>query len=522
MRKLPLFRSLGLAGLGVVVAACGSAPVVQQCTTHSDCSADSVCSQGFCQLNANGTLQIIVSGLPGGNEASVVVKGPAGFTRTVTGNQMLVDVPAGTYSVVANDVNVGDYSFGGTVSSPTVTVTALGATSATAVAYTVRTGALKVAIAGVPPDGEVVVTGPGDFRKVIRSSPSQILPRLLPGTYAIAPTARLPGPIVDTLYDGAGALATVAAGGTSSTGTAYAARIGTGKLWMEVGGGEFSGYGSELLAAGGTSPPTVSLAILGSGPIAFDSQGNMWVSDFFGMLRQFPPDQLAASGTPTARVLIASNGTSLNGAIGMAFDSQQNLWVSNLNGNTLERFTQDQLAASGNPTPSVTVTSLVQPIALAFDSEQNLWVAAQRTSTIVKFTPEQLSISGAPTPAVTISGISASHLAFDETGDLWVASGNGSVLKFTAAQLASSGSPAPDIILAGPSLQVPTSIAFDNSGNLWVSSSVSLTLIEFAASQLLASGTPVPVVTMTIVGVSGDGLADLVFNPPPLDSTLFH
>jgi hypothetical protein len=64
------------------------------------------------------------------------------------------------------------------------------------------------------------------------------------------------------------------------------------------------------------------------------------------------------------------------------------------------------------------------------------------------------------------------------------------------------------------SLSAPSGLAFDASGDLWVANDISRTVVEFGASQLAASGAPTPIVTL-----SGSALSaprGLAFDPPPL------
>lgn len=60
-------------------------------------------------------------------------------------------------------------------------------------------------------------------------------------------------------------------------------------------------------------------------------------------------------------------------------------------------------------------------------------------------------------------------------------------------------------------------MAFDNSGNLWVANGVgSLTesIVEYSASQLTASGAPTPATTLTTNGVAAIlGTVGLTFYP---------
>jgi hypothetical protein len=89
--------------------------------------------------------------------------------------------------------------------------------------------------------------------------------------------------------------------------------------------------------------------------------------------------------------------------------------------------------------------------------------------TVVEFTASQLGASGSPTPAVTLSTTGTGNfafeptgLAFDASGNLWVASGNGAlVVQFAASQLVVSGAPTPTVTLSGSSLVGPIWLAFD-------------------------------------------------------------
>ena len=99
-------------------------------------------------------------------------------------------------------------------------------------------------------------------------------------------------------------------------------------------------------------------------------------------------------------------------------------------------------------------------------------------------------------------------IAFDGTGNLWVANGNFSgvntVVDFTPSQLAASGTPAPTVVLSANSgsLGNPAGLAFDASGDLWVAN-VAGSLVEFTPSQLVTSGDPAPNATVTGTSLSG-------------------
>jgi hypothetical protein len=78
----------------------------------------------------------------------------------------------------------------------------------------------------------------------------------------------------------------------------------------------------------------------------------------------------------------------------------------------LVEFSKAELATSGSPTPTVTISStkvgaagsLWGPYGLAFTSSGDLWVSNYDKPTAVEFTKAQLSKSGAPGPIRTIAG----------------------------------------------------------------------------------------------------------------------
>src|SRR5713101_4424089 len=187
------------------------------------------CSSG----PSTGTLQVNITGVPTGTIANVVVAGPSGFTQTLTATQTLT-VPPGSYTVTANNVNGGSYSSGGTVTGSPATVSK-SATATSAVVYASITGALQIAVSGLPgsTNANIQVTGPGGFSQAVTAATT--LGQLPPGSYTVAVNpARASGTIVDQVYTGAGSAATVSAGATASSAVTYTLRIGTGKLWLAL------------------------------------------------------------------------------------------------------------------------------------------------------------------------------------------------------------------------------------------------------------------------------------------------
>lgn len=406
-----------------------------------------------------------------------------------------------------------------------------------------ESGSLKVTITAPPGlTPSVVVGGPKGYSRSLTGS--QSLTGLAPGIYTVsAGRAELPNAIAGTLYDATVTADTVSmnsrrvsvsvrviVGIPVAATVTYAARPGTGALWVTTGGPHIRAYSAAALEAGGTPILGLDLSIEKSVPIAVavDSSGSLWA--VATNLNEGSPPLATLFTWSVAELGFGNNAHALldargDGAFlqGMAFDRAGNIWVTNKDANTILQF-PSQLGAIEGFTPALTLSatngSLNGPAGIAFDRNGNLWVANNAGSTIVEFGVDQLTNSGSPAPMVTLSAASSSldgpfGLAFDTQGNLWVTNRNANtVVLFGATQLGASGSPTPLVTLSasGGSLSGPSGLALDASGDLWVANDVGGSLVEFGASQLRASGAPTPVVTLAGIGTSGPfGLA---FSPP--------
>jgi ligand-binding sensor domain-containing protein len=221
----------------------------------------------------------------------------------------------------------------------------------------------------------------------------------------------------------------------------------------------------------------------------------------------------------------------LDGPSTVAFDSGGNLWVTNFNGNSIFEYTQSQIQKLKKhvPTPAVTIsedtgTNLAGPEGIVFDASGNMWVGAEFGPVIVEYTPAQFAASGNPTPHIILNSVggfsSPSHLAFDGAGNLWVVDegvfpngngGAGEVFKYTHAQIAGLSAGTHNINpVFGISINAfehLETIAFDGGGNLWVADEDGNSVYKFSAGDLGGLGldqdlTPAVVLTATNGGGS--------------------
>ncbi len=170
---------------------------------------------------------------------------------------------------------------------------------------------------------------------------------------------------------------------------------------------------SQLAAGGAQTPAVIVNKIFGTISMpwqaAFDAHGDLWVVNFGdSTIVGYSAAQLAAGGDPVPYAAIAgSKGTS--NCLGIAFDAQGNLWISTLN-DTIAKFNASDLNAVGSPVPAliITGTALKAPVALAFDNSGALWASNWFGNNLVKYNANQIASTGSPTPAVTISANSGS------------------------------------------------------------------------------------------------------------------
>jgi len=206
---------------------------------------------------------------------------------------------------------------------------------------------------------------------------------------------------------------------------------------------------------------------------AIDGAGQLWVTDnLANAVYMFTPSQLAVSSANVTPTTILAANPPFNGPLGIAFDPNHNLWVANNAGTTIVKFNAPTLAQTGNVTltPNVTISNTSQsiqgPWGLAFDAAGNLWSSnANAPNTIVEFPQSVLAASGSPTPTVTIAptmtgGFSTlaapNGIAFDNLGDLSAISSStpfGAAI-FDAAQLSSGGALTPMQFLVGAATQL--------------------------------------------------------------------
>lgn len=232
----------------------------------------------------------------------------------------------------------------------------------------------------------------------------------------------------------------------------------------------------------------------GPGRMAFDSEGNIWVTNNFQ-----PPGIEAGPYTvaldPTGRPRTGgpfNNGSLSGGGIlgnwwGIAIDRRDRVWLSNFTGDDPNEFYSPAFrggnAASlfnANGTTDfpdgITAGELHAPQGIAVGVNDDVWIANHGSDTVTLY-PQ-----GDPARARVISG-GGLHNPFaivtDAQGNAWVDNGSldasvpGSVTKI-----------APDGTTTGPfvidRMRSPQGMAIDSAGDLWISSLVDSTVTWLA------------------------------------------
>ena len=323
-------------------------------------------------------------------------------------------------------------------------------------------------------------------------------------------------------------------GSYSSKGKTYPTS-GSQALWVANGANVLEFASTSLTAGSAAAAPSLvvnSSAFAAPQGVIFDTSANLWVIDGGNIgtggkvkpaLYEFTSSQLSgiqSGSSVTPNMTINSSAFVFpQQAVG---DGKGNLWVSDNGANEVFEFTAAQLTASGaNVMPNITIKSTPSfngALGIAFDSSGDLWVANNGTTTIFEFNASALpTASGSVTltPNIKLSDDGQGSiqgpwaLAFDSSGNLWSSNANSpdTIVQFSKASLAASGSPTPAVTLSSamvsgtPSLSSPNGIAFDISGDLSVvSSATPFGVGIYSASQLMAGGAVAP--NVFIVGAT--------------------
>ena len=248
----------------------------------------------------------------------------------------------------------------------------------------------------------------------------------------------------------------------------------SGNIWVVDYGNsrieEFTGDGTFLQSIGGG---TLCVPY----QLALDRDGNIWVSDnFHYRIVEFSRD----GGVLRAFGSRGSEDGQFTNCSGMAFDSAGNLWVSDGDSNNrIQEFTPEGtfLQAFGRG-------ELNYPTDLTIDSTGNIWVADSWNHRVVEF-----SSSGELLTSFGTFGTENGQfdnpvsIAIDSSGHIWVADIGYDAVHNRIMEFTSAGTFIQSVGGFGSEpgqLYWPFGITFDSSGNLWVADTFNHRIQEFA------------------------------------------
>ncbi len=233
----------------------------------------------------------------------------------------------------------------------------------------------------------------------------------------------------------------------------------------------------------------------GPGRMAFDSQGNIWVTNNFQPPGTGPGLYTVAldpTGAPRLGGAVGGGGI-MGNWWGIAVDQQDRVWLSNFTGddpasftspdftggNAASLFTRDGTALSGPG--GITAGNLQAPQGIAVDQRGNVWIANHVGNTVTMYP------GGDPGQARVITGgglYKPFAVEVDGRGTVWV--GNGAIdadVKGSLTRISPDGVPAGPFVF--DRMRSPQGMAIDSGGDLWVASLVDQTINRMSPSGRL-------------------------------------
>ena len=334
----------------------------------------------------------------GGNASSLT--GVNGQAISVSPSSLTFASPtAAAQSVVASE------NFAGTVSASAGTCATVSPASQD-VAVTPRSGGIKTATFSVAPVAAGTCTVTLTDKKGNTAPVAITVGSLLPGNLYVADYGN--NAIKEVLAAGGYTTILTLATGYNATGVAVDA---SGDVFMADNGAGSSGGGAfEILASGGSIPPSPTINQIGSELVApfgigVDGAGNVYVTGYGDSLVK----ELLAPTFSTINVL----GSGFNSPDGVAIDAAGNVFVSDAQNNAVK-----EISVGGAVR---TLGNFSLPVAVAVDAAGNVYLAEAGTHLIKEMLAVGGSIPGSPTVRTLGSGFnSPTGIAVDATGDVFV------------------------------------------------------------------------------------------------------
>jgi streptogramin lyase len=375
-----------------------------------------------CAGTGTGTVSVVVRGLPAGVDANVKLTGRDGaLPVTASGDK---ELGAGAYTATAARVAKAD-PIVRTLYEPTVDVASFCVEGS-------KTQTVTITYAEIASSNKLWSTNVNNASGQLLGFASSALGAT--GSPAASVAAKAPG----------------------GKGLAFDK---SGNLWAlgpTTTDAPLARFGASSLGASGTKTPdrAITPKLSGCSPaltaLAFDPSGALWAASLCeDRVLRIGADELDNAEREYTPVASDFTTGSLDAPRAIAFDRDGNMWVSDAT--RVHRFAAANVAADQPHTSSFAITlknggDTLEPDALAFDGDGNLWVTSFGGGLITKLTPADLGVSGTTkevTPSIIITvDVTAvlDGLAFDESGGLWFAFTAGRVARLAPTQLGTSTS----------------------------------------------------------------------------------
>jgi trimeric autotransporter adhesin len=310
-------------------------------------------------------------------------------------------------------------------------------------------------------------------------------------------------------------------------------KVTPGGIISTVAGNGMQGYSGD-----GGQAMSAALNLNGSGSVAVDAAGNLFISDEGNnRIRKVTPGGIinTVAGNGTAGYS-GDNGLATSAAlnlsapfvVGVVVDASGNLFIADALNNRIRKVTTSGIISTvaGNGTAGfsgddgpATYAELNLPAWAAVDASGNLFVADQGNGRIRKVTPGGIisTVAGNGTEGYSGDGGAALNAAFDlptgvaigATGDLFIADSlNGRIREVTSDgvintlagngrfQFAGDGGPA-----ISAALNFPTGVAVDTFGNLFIADYLNNRIRKVTSAGIISTAAG-----DGIFGYSGDGV----------------
>ncbi len=278
--------------------------------------------------------------------------------------------------------------------------------------------------------------------------------------------------------------------------------------------------GAAGAAGGAQLTPVVSNETGQVTNVAFDTQGDLFISQFAGPVQVLPQSTgtLFGHSVSAGKLTALPAASSLTSVSGLAIDSKGDLYLSDRPAGTVSVIPTAAGAAGGTifgqavtaNTMTMLLTGLNSPRGLAVDGSGNLYVATQNGVSVLPKTGGSIfghSVS-ADTLTSLFSGLSEGALvSFDAAGNLYVSdivAGTVSVYAKASGKAFGHSVTADTLTPILTGLSAAAGLAFDPAGNLYVNYYGTAAVLPKTTGALFGTRVTANTLTTLAIGLLGD------------------